>query len=217
MKYLKYFAVLPLMAALFFVAGCATRVTSDVARFHRLPKPNGETFQIEPKDKAKLGSLEFNQYAGLVGDKLVDVGYQATPQGQKPDLIVRLDYGVSNGQVRVNSYPSMGGYGYPYGYSRWWNSYFYDPFYPYGFGYEPEIRSEVYYVRRLSMDIARGTAGDSGKEPEKLFEGRVESEGTDNRMPEVMPYLVKAMFDNFPGPSGVTQHIVIEKEKQGNY
>ena len=216
MKYLKYLSVLPLMLALSFLAGCAAQVSSDVARFHRLPKPNGETFQIEPMDQAKVGSLEFGQYANMVGDKLVGVGYKATPAGQKPDLIVKLDYSISKGQVRVRSYPGTGYWGYPYG-PRWY-PYFYDPFYPYGYGYgfgmEPDIRSEVYYTRRLRMDIER--PAEAGKAAERLFEGRVDSEGQDNRMTVVMPYLIKAMFDNFPGPSGVTQHIVIEKDKPAN-
>jgi hypothetical protein len=215
MKHLKFFSILPLLLVLAVVTACANRISSDVARFHRLQKPSGETFMIEPMDKAKLGSLEFGQYANLVGDRLVAVGYKATPQGQKPELIVRLDYSVSSGQVRVRSYPGTGFYGM-YSYGRPWSPYFYDPFYPYPYGLEPEVRSEVYYTRRLNMDIER-PAVEPGKASEKLFEGRVESEGLDNRMPEVMPYLIKAMFDNFPGPSGVTQHIVIEKEATGNY
>lgn len=213
---MKYFKYLPILA-LALLTACASSFNSDVTRFHKLSKPGGETFQIEPLDKSKVGSLEFAQYANLVGDNLVALGYRATPQGGTPDLLVKLDYTVDSGQVRVNSYPGMG---YPYGYGRWGNPYFYDPFYPYGypygFGYEPEIRSVVYYTRRLIMNIDRPSA-EPGKSGEKLFEGRVESEGTDNRLPEVMPYMVKALFSNFPGQSGVTQHIVIEKDGSKKY
>lgn len=215
MKYLKYLSVLPLVFLLSLVAGCASSVSSDVARFHQLPSPRGETFVIVPMDRGKLGSLEFEQYAGLVSAKLTNVGYKAAPQGQKPELLVRLDYGVSAGQVRIRSYPGMGYYGW-YGYGRGWYPYYYDPFYPYGWGFEPEIRSEVYYNRVLRMDIER-PAAEAGKPGTRLFEGRVESEGTDNRLPEVMPYLIKAMFTNFPGSSGITQHIDIKKEDLNKY
>ncbi len=199
--------------ALVFVTGCASQFKSDVARFHRLSQPAGETFQIEPMDEARRGSLEFEQYATLVGDRLVSYGYRATPENAAPDMIVRLDYGVDDGQVRVKSSPSFGYYGYPYGP---WRYGYYDPFYPYGWGagYDRDIRSEVYYNRKLKMDIVKPVAGQS---PTVLFEGRVESEGRDNRLPEVMPYLVEAMFANFPGQSGVTQHVVIERESSGAY
>jgi len=43
-----------------------------------------------------------------------------------------------------------------------------------------------------------------------VFEGRVESVGRDKRLPEVMPYLVEALFTDFPGESGVTREIKVE-------
>ncbi|MCH8684019.1 DUF4136 domain-containing protein [Pedomonas mirosovicensis] len=103
----------------------------------------------------------------------------------------------------------------PYYYS--WR---YRAFYPWGWGaYDPfwggpfndtEVYSYTVYTRTLSMDIVRpGTGGkDAGAVP--LFEGRVESVGKDNRLPEVMPYLVQAMFTDFPGTSGVTKQVKID-------
>ena len=45
-----------------------------------------------------------------------------------------------------------------------------------------------------------------------LFESRVISEGRSNRLEEVMPLMVDAMFQEFPGPSGVTREVTIDLE-----
>jgi hypothetical protein len=44
-----------------------------------------------------------------------------------------------------------------------------------------------------------------------LFEGRVQSTGREREIARVMPYMITAMFNNFPGESGVTKVVTIEK------
>lgn len=195
-RVLKYMSILVMTL---FVAGCASKFKSDVARFHELPRPSGELFVVIPKDEAREGSLEFAQYANMVANRLSAYGYQRTRDRADAELVVRLDYDVDDGNTQVRSYPGTYGF-YPYRYHHW-----YWPYYP-DFG-RNEIRSYVVYARRLSMDISRPSG-------EVLFEGRVESQGRDNRLPEVMPYLVEAMFEGFPGQSGVTQRVII-KEGEG--
>ena len=58
------------LAAVLMLAGCASKFRSDVSSWHRLPPPSGETFVIDAKDPHKQGSLEFQQYAGLVAAEL---------------------------------------------------------------------------------------------------------------------------------------------------
>ena len=59
------------------------------------------------------------------------------------------------------------------------------------------------------MDILRPSSQGGAAVP--LFEGRVESVGKDNRLADVMPYLVQAMFTDFPGTSGVTKQVTINE------
>ena len=194
------------------LSACTSTINSDVARFHRLSAPSGETFRIVPADSAKNGSLEFDTYARQVSDQLTRVGFR--PAGDAaPTLEVKLDYGISGGKEKIatRNYGSSfrGGFGYASFY-RGYGGRFYDPFYDpffYGAWSEPEVYSYTVYNRNLKMDIVRSNGG------EKLFEGRVESIGSDNRLPEVMPYLVQAMFTNFPGNSGVTQQVKIPVRK----
>lgn len=197
--------VMLVLAVTLFVAGCASKFKSDVARFHQLPRPSGETFVVVPKDDARKGSLEFAQYAGQIASYLISYGYQQTRSPSDAELIVKVDYSVDDGKTVVRSYPGTYGFyryhAYPYYYYPW-------PYYPDYYG--SEVRSYVVYNRRLTMDIETPSG-------EVLFEGRVESQGRDNRLPEVMPYLIEAMFADFPGQSGVTQHVVIEEDGGGSY
>jgi hypothetical protein len=215
---------LGVLAALAFVSACSTttQIASDVARFHRLPVPAGETFRVVPSDVSKKGSLEFDTYATQVTSQLVQAGFRPADANSAPTYDVRLDYMISGGKEKIASRASFGpnfnsslyygggfgGYGH-YGFNNRYSYYdpFYDPFFAGGGFSEPEVYSYTVYTRKLNLDIVKANGGD------KLFEGRVESIGSDNRLPEVMPYLVQAMFTNFPGNSGVTQRVKIDVKR----
>ena len=69
-------------------------------------------------------------------------------------------------------------------------------------GYLKSFDAELHHDPRLVAAPSEG-----GR---KLYEGTVESVGKDNRLPEVMPYLIQSMFTEFPGQSGTTKHVKIE-------
>jgi hypothetical protein len=213
-----------LLAIVTLASACGTtQIASDVARFHRLPAPQGETFRIVATDGAKKGSLEFDAYATQVTAKLVQAGFRPADAAATATYDVRLDYMISGGKEKLASRPVAGsafndpffygsGYGrfgayYGYrGHHRFYDP-FYSPFYGSAFNHQAEVYSYTVYTRKLNLDIVKAANGD------KLFEGKVESVGTDNRLPEVMPYLVQAMFTNFPGNSGVTQRVKIDVKR----
>ena len=194
------------------LASCAKTIKSDVSRFHELSAPSGETVVIVPKNQTLMPSLEFASYAKMVGDYLGQYGYRPA-NGAKADLIVELDYGVDDGQVHVRSYPSMYNsyYGYPFygGYFHRWG-YYRNAFYPY-FGiaghHAPEVRSYVKYNRHLDIAIRKNE--ENGK---NIFEGKVSSIGRKANLNEVMPYMVQAMFEGFPGVSGSTDRVIVDTE-----
>ena len=197
---LKYLAI---VVTALFVTGCASKFKSDVARFHQLPRPSGELFVVVPKDDTRQGSLEFAQYANMIASRLSAYGYKRTDDSNNAELVVKVDYAVDDGKTQIKSYPSTYGGFYPYYYPHY--------YWPYYSAFDRnEIRSYVVYSRRLNMDIVRPSG-------EVLFEGRVESVGRDNRLPEVMPYLVDAMFADFPGQSGSTQRVIIEEGDDSSY
>lgn len=188
------------------LAGCASKFRSDVSSWHRLPPPSGETFVIDAKDPRKQGSLEFAQYASLVAAELQRVGYRPAARGAQPNLVVRFDYGIDGAREKVRSYDSGfygGGY---YGYHRP----FWGPGWGYGAGFDdyPDVRSYTVYDRKLELEIA--AADNPGQ---NLYETRVVSDGRSNRLEEVMPLMVRALFQDFPGPSGTTRQISIDLDK----
>ena len=203
-----------LPALLLMLAACATPFRSEVARFHQMPAPQGQTFTIQSSDSQLSGGLEFQQYAALVRQQLIAQGYQPAASAAQATLVVDLDYGVNNGREKIDTRPgSSFGYGwgpYPYGFGPWGGWYgrrywggWYDPFWGSGWG-APEVYSYTVFNSFLDMKITRAADG------ARLFEGRAEAQTRDSNLTRLVPNLVEAMFTNFPGRSGETVKVKIE-------
>ena len=209
--------VLTALFGVVMVAGCANQITSDVTRFHTLGAPAGETVMIVPKNEEKLGSLEFRDYAQLIGDRLGSLGYRPAQSGTTPDLLVKVDYEVDEGRTQGYGGYGYGGYGgYGHGYGHFGHHGFgHHGYGGYGYGGYGGYGGRTYtvYTRKLEIDIVR--RGSS----ETIFEGVVDSVGRNKRLNEVMFYLVQAMFDGFPGEHGVTHRVTVEipKQQASNY
>ncbi len=109
-----------------------------------------------------------------------------------------MDYSVGPAQTKIESWPRnfvryhfYYGHYYPYYYGPYWD--------------EPEIYSYTVYPRTLDLNIIRPSG-------ESIFEGHVKSIGREQNLNEVMPYLVEAMFHSFPGESGMTKVVTIQKD-----
>ncbi|MGD1956172.1 MAG: DUF4136 domain-containing protein [Sphingomonadales bacterium] len=198
------------MAATLALGACASAFKSDVAHFHQLQGvSSGATFEIVPKDEELTGGLEFAQYANLVRSKLIQQGYQPASSADGADLIVTLDYGVSEPTQKIRTLGGgVGGDGV--GGAGFGNPFFFGPVFGPGFGggFGPDVYSYEVYSRGLSLSIEKPATANSAREV--VFEGSVESNGRDNNLPEVMPFLVEAMFTDFPGTSGVTREVKIK-------
>ena len=190
---------------LLLLGGCTPSLKSDVVTFHEGPLPKGETIRVVPADPDKRGSLEFEHYAKLIREHLRKIGYTPVEEDQPSLLLAEVDYGVSEGVTEVRTEPR--GYAhYHFYYGR-----FYDPFY-YGFyptwTWQPEVVAHTVYNRRLTLNIVSPELDGTDR---VLFEGRVQSTGSEQEIARVMPYMITAMFNNFPGESGVTKVVTIEK------
>jgi hypothetical protein len=202
-------------AAILALSACATGFPAKVSRFSALPAPAGQSFVIQAADPADRGGLEFAQYADLVRRNLIEQGYSEAASPQAATLVVKLDYGVDNGQQKIVSRPGFGyggfgGFGYRPFYSRLgyfghraspfyygWN----DPFW-YAGGY-PEIDSYTVFTSFVDLDIVRAADGQS------LFEGTAQARSRTDDLPALVPNLVEAMFTGFPGNSGETVRITV--------
>jgi hypothetical protein len=208
------------MALLATTAACSQNFSAKVNRFQAMPAPQGQSFAIVADDPKLAGSLEFDQYARLVAQKLTAQGYQAAPEGAS-SLVVKLAYGVDEGKERIRSTPGFGaGYydpwyrGYYGRYGGWpgyyrrghigfaygWN----DPFL-FGPGYG-ELESYTVFTSGLNMKIERKADG------QRLFEGKAQAMSLSNNLTYLVPNLVEAMFTGFPGNSGETVRITVPQQ-----
>jgi hypothetical protein len=206
MKTLKRVA-LP-VALVIGLSACSTPFKADVSRFAvPLPAPQGQTFAIVPEDPKLAGGLEFATYANTVAAELTQLGYARAASPETADMLVRFDYRVDGGRERVRTTPGVGGFGAfgPWGpWGGWgggfggWGFGFNDPF----FG-GPDVRSYTIFTSGVDVKIDRRVDG------QRLFEGKAEAVSRSNRLPNLVPNLVDALFTGFPGNSGETVRITI--------
>ena len=208
------------------LAGCATGLPTQVTRYQALPAPSGQTFYVVPESGTP--TLEFGQFATLVARQLEAQGYRPAGTPDAANMVVRLSYGVDQGQrvytedpfARSRYYdpffrgaynPFFGGYyGRPYysrfGYYGRYRSPFYygwdDPFW-YSSGFGGRIDSYVVYKSGLDMTITRKA------DNQPLFEGHVKARSQTDELGVLVPNLIEAMFTGFPGRNGETVKITV--------
>lgn len=221
MSRFKMFARLAAPLALVAVSACTPQpFKAQVNRFQMMPAPQGQSYFVQAVDPRLGGSLEFSQYAALVGEKLSALGYRPAASPAAASLIVNFDYGVDNGREKLRSVPGSsfgyydswwGGYGgyhwasrYPYygaygrrGFIYGWN----DPFL-FGSGYD-QVESYTVYTSNISMVINRKADG------QRVFEGNAKAVSRDDNLTYLVPNLVEAIFTGFPGNSGETVKISV--------
>ncbi len=219
------------LAALSLTA-CATSLNTKVTRYQPASIPAGYSFYVVPMEGT--AGPQFYRYATMLSQQLEAQGFRPAGTPQLADMLVRVGYGVDQGQTVVRSDPfygssfgfgfgRYGGYGYrdsffdpywgvhygrPY-YSRWSRSPFYygwgDPF-SYGGGYGG-IDSYTMYKSHLDMDIVQ-RATDT-----PLFEGHAQARSQTDELDALVPNLIQAMFTGFPGRNGETVKITISNKR----
>lgn len=175
------------------VVGCAPTFEADVTHFNALPgNVSGRSFAILP-DQGQTASLEFEHYAQQVAGVLLGYGLRGAPAGNAVDLVVLMHYGSAGSQTQF--YYDPGPYMGPWGYG--W----------YGPGwYGGEWRSYTTYSQLLEVEILDGPAWRAGQR-HMLWQGRAISDTGIRDFTVAMPYLVRALFQGFPGVSGQTQRV----------
>lgn len=195
----RFFIRVFLLSLLAPLASCASRMETEVTRFHQLPQPAGEVIEVQPADPALQTSLEFNRYADLVGAKLGAQGYKPPVKGKPVDLVARIDYGVVAAPGPVRDHGSAMSVGMGVGGGGHHSAF--------GFGMSTSVGSssggQPAYTRWLHIEIDRIS------DHKRLFEGRAVSEGKTGDLNRVMPYLVDALFTDFPGVSGGVKTVTV--------
>ena len=193
------------LALLAVLAGCAigpqyvrTEVTS-YNEWSTLPADRTYTFA---RTLELRSSLELKTFEEIVRDELAIQGFRLVPDPAQAALIVTLKPSVTGTRVRVRDPWPVDPFWSPYGfYGRrgfgWYDRYG-SPFYDFN-----DFTVDVFH-RRLEMDIdSRTTVG------KRYYEGRVETSSQAESMKAVIPYMVRALFTDFPGNNGQTRRVDI--------
>jgi hypothetical protein len=201
------------------LSACATGFPAKVSRYQAMPAPQGQSFVVVPQNAADMGGLEFSRYAELVAQQMQAQGYARAPSIDQATMVVRLGYGVDDGNVEIVRDPFYYSrlndpfwYGRrPYYSSRYWgrrSAYYYgwdDPFWYSPFG--DTVRSYKYYQSELNLDIRRKADNAA------LFEGRARAKSGTDKLGTLVPNLITAMFTGFPGNSGEDIKITVPPER----
>lgn len=189
----------------FALAACVSPkyVVSDVTRHHSLPRaPSGETFVVVASDDEQDESLAFDAYAVVIEQQLSKLGLRIFGGEQSsPDMMVTLKWSIEGPSPDVKSTSTGFGYGFGNRYSSFG--------YGYGFPSESRTKTRQMFVRRVELAIYDGDTYNA-ENPTRLFEGTAVSAGTNGQIDPVMPYILQAIFEQFPGASGATRTVRIE-------
>jgi Domain of unknown function (DUF4136) len=186
-----------LAAASLALAGCASTLRSDVTSFQRWPANAAAGSYSFKRVAGQEGSLEHATYEDLARAHLGPLGLSEAPPGSKGRFEVSLDYGIAT-RTYISREPILDrtNYWHPPRYYRdggWRPGYWApSPFGPTVVGYR-DVSQDV-STRRLRVDISEGS--------NKVFEASATSSGSSASLSAIMPYLIRSVFDGFPGTNG---------------
>lgn len=206
----KFFKMASVTLMALALSACASKFRSDVTSFHVDTPPTGAKVVLVPIDESRQDSLEYRQYASSIQAVLEQNGMVGARESE-PDYVIGFELNVNDGREKLRAVPGPGlGFGGAFWWRRgyawggWW-----DPFFggigPGGFG-QTQLSARTVYLAELHVEI---------REPDgnMIFEGTAESEGRSRSLPELVPMLAAALFEEFPGENGVTRRIVLDKEQ----
>lgn len=190
------------------LSACASTFRSNVTSFHTTTPAAGSKVVLVPIDEARLDSLEYRQYASSIQAVLERSGFVGA-RSDAPDYVIGFDVSVNDGREKIRAFPN-GGFGVRnaywangYGWGGWWN-----PAFPFnggwggGFG-GANVTARTVYLAELRVEI---------REPDgtMIFEATAETESRTRSLPELVPLLAAALFEEFPGENGKMRRIKLE-------
>ncbi len=211
---------LALVVILLILSGCAQprSIQTSVTRFHQFEQqplaqhlPPGSVFHVKPADKTLSKSPEFQLYAKDLSRLLEDLGYVSGDHAQNADFTVVLQYESDKGRQEILSYP-----GHTYLRPGYWvrNGSYRPPYWVRDPGW---VETRFVYRRKVKIffeiedNIAEGL-----ENHEVIFEATALNDSESLHFSSVMPYMLHALLENFPGKNGVVEKIslpfALEKE-----
>lgn len=197
-----------------FLTACASPITARVTSFNQWPADTaGSTFSyLTPVDPTR--ELEQATYESHVQAELEKQGFRRAPAGQVGRLQVEVA-ATSHGEQRnyltpvyqdnyvyLPPYRDAAGHIFP----GFWAP---DPFGPRYVGErQVSLTLQISSLRLRILD----TKGSAPDKPRTVFESRVIYEGGGIDLAVLVPYLVRAVFDEFPGQNGQVRTVQFDRK-----
>ena len=191
-RFLRTLVLAGALGVMVGVSGCASTMSTRVTSFQQWPADaQGQTYRFAQSQEA---NLEKRAYQDMVRASMGSTGLVEAAPGAPARFDVSFDYGVSQVQVMTRQpYDPYfyGGFGRYYGgpYGRFWGPEWVDV--PVT-GYRNTVNVRINDRQRGGAEVYRSTASTLSDRPE---------------MVRVMPYLVRSIFDNFPGNNGSEREV----------
>lgn len=205
------------IGAVMVLAGCASTLPARVTTFQQWPADApGSTWKMTPTTEQQ-DSLEYRQYADMVRSSMGPVGVTEAQPGQQARFLVTMTYGVEPVQLRVERqydpfYSPWGPYGYGFGGFGGGRRGGFGLGYGFGgAGYPQTWSSTTVDASRASLKVE---IRDASQANAKVYESTAVNTGSGGSLPEVMPYLIRAIFDRFPDTNGQVRQVNYEIESR---
>jgi len=198
------------------LSACANTFRSNVTSFHTITPAAGAKVILVPIDETRQDSLEYRQYASSIQGVLERSGFVGA-RSDKPDYVIGFDVTINDGREKIRAFPG-GGFGAGnrfwhngYAWGGWWN-----PHYAFGGGFGNgfgggfggnNITARTVYLAELRLEIRQpdGTM---------IFEATAETESRTRSLPELVPLLAAALFEEFPGENGKMRRVKLELDQK---
>jgi hypothetical protein len=193
------------LLALCLLTGCASKLAANVTSFQQWPaNVDGQTYRIEPPPNEK-NALEHQTYADMVRAAISKTGLVEAQGKDKARFAVSFQYENPVRQTWVE---------------QAYDPYFNGPFMPFGsvgffrggWGWGGGVYMAPTYVN-TPVDVYENTLTLSihdNASQTQVFRSTARALTREAKLPAVMPYLVRAIFDGFPGNNGQAREVEYE-------
>lgn len=190
----------------FFLGGCASTLSARVTTFAQWPGGvEGQHYRIEA-DASQRNNLEYQAYADMVRASAGRTGLVEATGATTPRFIVSFSYSNPVSQSWVQQYADPYFYDGPM-FAPWGG--FYGPHYGWGGGifYSPPVVNVPVTVYKNTLTLVIRDQNRNGAE---VYRSTAVSVSSQDNLSQVMPYLVRSIFDGFPANNGSTRDITYE-------
>jgi len=177
-------------------------VRTEVTSFNEWPASIERTY-VFASPVGMADSLEQRAYENVVAEELAAQGFSRVQDAAAARLAVTVRARLSEQQRQVVEPIFFD----PFWRGRW-DTMWYPPGLYGGYGGYREYPVTV-FQRALTLEIADRRATGPAGTGRRIYEGTVLSTGSSNSLAAVVPYLVRALFSDFPGRSGQTRVVEV--------